>query len=117
MSDAACGIGHAGSNVHLIERAEKVLTGGRLGLFKLPDPVNLVLVAGVGSHVTDSSGNERIDYVLGSGPLLLGHAHPLVEAETSNALHLDADPVRGDLAVDQVTDTNAPVSKYYWGDL
>ncbi len=39
------------------------------------------------------------------------------EAETSIALHLDADAVRLDLAVDQVTDTTAQESKYHWVDL
>ncbi len=67
------------SNAALIERAGNVLTGGALGRFKLPDEVDLVLASGAGSHVTDVSGNEYIDYLLGSGPLLLGHAHPAVE--------------------------------------
>lgn len=31
-----------------------------------------------GSRIFDVSGNEYIDYLLGSGPMLLGHAHPAV---------------------------------------
>jgi len=31
-----------------------------------------------GSHIWDVSGNEYIDYLLGSGPHVLGHAHPAV---------------------------------------
>jgi len=31
-----------------------------------------------GARVVDCSGNEYIDYLLGSGPLLLGHSHPAV---------------------------------------
>jgi glutamate-1-semialdehyde 2,1-aminomutase len=31
-----------------------------------------------GSRLTDASGNEYIDYLLGSGPHFLGHAHPAV---------------------------------------
>lgn len=37
-----------------------------------------VLVRGKGSRVWDAEGNEYIDYLLGSGPLVLGHAHPAV---------------------------------------
>lgn len=39
------------------------------------------------------------------------------EAETSVALHLDADAVRMDLAANHVTDTNAQKSRYHWVDL
>ena len=38
------------------------------------------------------------------------------EMETSIALHLDPTAVRMNLAVDQVTDTNAQESKYHWVD-
>jgi glutamate-1-semialdehyde 2,1-aminomutase len=31
-----------------------------------------------GSRLTDASGNEYIDYLLGSGPHILGHSHPAV---------------------------------------
>ncbi len=33
-----------------------------------------------GARIEDFSGNEYIDYLLGSGPMLLGHAHPAVVA-------------------------------------
>ena len=65
----------------LLERAGRHLAGGGLGLFVLPPEVNLVIAEGHGSHVTDVSGRDFIDYHLGSGPALLGHAHPeIVEA-------------------------------------
>ena len=35
---------------------------------------------GKGSKVWDVSGNEYIDYLNGSGPMVLGHAHPAVVA-------------------------------------
>ena len=40
--------------------------------------LNLVIVEGHGSHVTDFAGKDYIDYHLGSGPALLGHGHPAV---------------------------------------
>ncbi|HLJ61803.1 MAG TPA: aminotransferase class III-fold pyridoxal phosphate-dependent enzyme [bacterium] len=65
----------------LLDRAGRYLAGGGLGLFVLPPEVNLVIAEGHGSHITDVSGRDFIDYHLGSGPALLGHAHPeIVEA-------------------------------------
>lgn len=60
----------------LLDRAGRYLAGGGLGLFVLPPEVNLVIAEGHGSHVTDVSGRDFIDYHLGSGPAILGHAHP-----------------------------------------
>ena len=40
--------------------------------------MNVVLDRGEGSKVWDVSGNEYIDYGLGSGPMFIGHAHPKV---------------------------------------
>ena len=60
----------------LLRRAGRYLAGGGFGLFVLPPDVNLVIAKGAGSHVTDAAGRDFIDYHLGSGPALLGHAHP-----------------------------------------
>jgi len=49
-------------------------------LFVLPPELNLVVARGEGSHVFDVAGREYIDYHLGSGPALLGHAHPAITA-------------------------------------
>jgi glutamate-1-semialdehyde 2,1-aminomutase len=71
----------ASRQVELLERAGRYLAGGGLGLFVLPPEVNFVIAEGRGSHVTDVSGRDYIDYHMGSGPALLGHAHPeIVEA-------------------------------------
>jgi glutamate-1-semialdehyde 2,1-aminomutase len=70
----------------LLERASNYLAGGGLGLFVLPDEVNIVIAEGHGSHVTDVSGRDFIDYHLGSGPALLGHAHPEVVAAVERQL-------------------------------
>ena len=73
-------------SVDLLDRANRYLAGGGLGLFVLPDDVNVVIAEGHGSHVTDVSGRDFIDYHLGSGPALLGHAHPDVVAAVSRQL-------------------------------
>ena len=38
----------------------------------------MVVESAKGCRIRDVSGNEYIDYLMGSGPLLLGHAHPAV---------------------------------------
>jgi glutamate-1-semialdehyde 2,1-aminomutase len=58
--------------------AERLFPGGALGGNALPDDVRFVVSHGEGARFWDTSGNEYIDYVLGSGPLVLGHAHPAI---------------------------------------
>lgn len=66
--------------------AGRYLAGGGLGLFVLPPELNLVVARGSGSHVFDVAGREYIDYHLGSGPALLGHAHPAITAAVMEQL-------------------------------
>ena len=42
------------------------------------DPFPLSVDHGTGSHIFDVDGNEYIDYLLGLGPMLLGHRPPIV---------------------------------------
>jgi glutamate-1-semialdehyde 2,1-aminomutase len=58
----------------LAATAQRVLPGGGFGNVSH----NLVIAEGRGSHVWDVSGNEYVDYLLGSGPMIVGHAHPEV---------------------------------------
>jgi glutamate-1-semialdehyde 2,1-aminomutase len=47
----------------------------------LVDPHPIFVTRGAGSRIWDVDENEYIDYLLGYGPLVLGHAHPaLLEA-------------------------------------
>ncbi|MGB7241492.1 MAG: aminotransferase class III-fold pyridoxal phosphate-dependent enzyme [Sulfitobacter sp.] len=55
-----------------ITRAHKVLPAGGFGNF---DP-NVIIARGEGSRVWDEDGREFVDYLIGSGPMLLGHGHP-----------------------------------------
>ncbi len=75
MTDAA-----ARRQQQLLNSASRYLAGGGLGLFVLPADLNLVVARGEGSRVWDVAGREYLDYHLGSGPALLGHAHPAVTA-------------------------------------
>ncbi|MEM9343284.1 MAG: aminotransferase class III-fold pyridoxal phosphate-dependent enzyme [Pseudomonadota bacterium] len=57
-----------------IARATEVLPAAGFGNF---DP-GIVIGRGEGSRVWDEDGNEYVDYLIGSGPMLLGHGHPEV---------------------------------------
>lgn len=59
--------------------AERLFPGGVLGGNALPNDVRFVVSHGRGPRFWDTSGNEYIDYVLGSGALVLGHAHPAIQ--------------------------------------
>ena len=67
--------------------AKRLLPGGALGGNALPDDAKFVFSHGAGGRFWDTSGNEYIDYCLGSGSLFLGHAHPaIVRAVTEQAV-------------------------------
>ncbi|MEM8728537.1 MAG: aminotransferase class III-fold pyridoxal phosphate-dependent enzyme [Pseudomonadota bacterium] len=57
-----------------IARAQTVLPAGGFGNF---DP-GIIIARGAGSRVWDEDGVEYVDYLIGSGPMLLGHGHPEV---------------------------------------
>src|SRR5947199_119996 len=64
----------------ILETAAHCLPGGALGSTRLPDDLAFIVKRGSGSKLYDVSGREYIDYLMGSGPLILGHAHPAVVA-------------------------------------
>lgn len=68
------------SQASLLERAEKAIPGAALGVFTLPEKQRVVIESGQGSTVVDANGKAYVDYLLSSGPLLLGHAHPEIVA-------------------------------------
>ena len=62
----------------LLERARKRLPGAQLGNITSAFEDGFIVKEGRGSKLYDFSGNEYIDYLMGSGPMILGHAHPAV---------------------------------------
>ena len=64
--------------------ADDVLVGGSNSAFPLP--VKICLERGSGSRVWDESGSQYIDFLLSSGPLILGHAHPRVNEAVARQL-------------------------------
>jgi glutamate-1-semialdehyde 2,1-aminomutase len=66
----------------LVRKAQQYMPGGSLGnLYN-----DVIIREGRGSRVWDVSGNEYVDYLLGSGPMLLGHSHPEVVAAVREQL-------------------------------
>src|SRR5438067_8293569 len=71
MADVESDIGQ-----EIVAKAKRVLPGGTFGNFA----AEVVIREGKGGRVWDENGKEYIDYLLGSGPMLVGHAHPEVTA-------------------------------------
>jgi len=74
----------------MFERAARVLPGGvgssaravRAGWVPYPPFV----ASAEGAHLTDVDGTTYVDYLLGLGPMLLGHRHPEVTAAVVRAV-------------------------------
>jgi glutamate-1-semialdehyde 2,1-aminomutase len=60
----------------LVETARRVLPGGSFGNM----PAEVILKEGKGGRIWDEAGKEYVDFLLGSGPMFVGHAHPEVTA-------------------------------------
>jgi glutamate-1-semialdehyde 2,1-aminomutase len=64
--------------------AKRILPGGALGGNALAEDVKFVFQRGEGARFWDTSGNCYVDYVLGSGALVLGHAHAGVQSAVAD---------------------------------
>ena len=60
----------------LITAARRVLPGGSFGNL----PAETMIRDGRAGRVWDEEGREYVDFLLGSGPMFIGHAHPEVTA-------------------------------------
>ena len=67
---------HSDEELELIELARRMLPAGSFGNL----PADIVIREGRGGRVWDVSGNEYVDFLLGSGPMFIGHCHPDVMA-------------------------------------
>jgi glutamate-1-semialdehyde 2,1-aminomutase len=70
----------------LLDIAARRLPGGVLGSYRFADDLAFVVKRAQGSHLWDVSGREYVDYLLGSGPMFLGHAHPAVNRAVTEHL-------------------------------
>jgi glutamate-1-semialdehyde 2,1-aminomutase len=69
------------TSIAMYERARRSLAAGVSSNFRLGgDPVPLFFERGYAAHLVDVDGNDYVDYVLGMGPGILGHAPAAVVA-------------------------------------
>ena len=66
----------------LLDEAKRVLPGGSFGNM----PAEVLLRTGKGGRIWDEHGKEYVDFLLGSGPMFIGHAHPEVTAAVQSQL-------------------------------
>lgn len=74
----------------LFDQASRVIPGGAGSSARTTGfgwkPYPPFILRGTGSHLTDVDGNDYIDYLLGLGPMILGHRHPVVTKAVSGAI-------------------------------
>lgn len=73
----------------LFVKAQKLIPGGvnsPVRAFKSVGGTPIFIKRGEGPYIFDFDDNKYIDYVLSWGPLVLGHAHPLVINELKKSL-------------------------------
>ena len=78
----------AAKQQELLATAAHYLPGVCLGMMWLPPELRMVMSRGSGARVFDVAGREYIDCLLGSGPLILGHARPEVVAAVRRQLEM-----------------------------
>ena len=95
----------------LMEKARAVLPAGGFGNLAF----DVVIREGKAGHVWDVSGNEYVDYLLGSGPMLIGHGHPdvlaAVQSQIPNGTTFFANNEHGILLAEAIVDAMACVDK------
>ena len=78
-------------SAELHAEAARVLPGGITHDIRYFDPFGLRIERAQGARKWDVDGNEIVDYVMGHGALLFGHAHPLmvetVQAQITRGTH------------------------------
>ncbi|MFK7733409.1 MAG: aspartate aminotransferase family protein [Pseudomonadales bacterium] len=88
----------------LLAKSDATLACGIRSASINPD-YSMVMTGGKGAKVFDASGNEYIDYLLGSGPMFLGHAHPaMVDAVHARVAEGNSFLLTNDAAIDLAAD-------------
>jgi glutamate-1-semialdehyde 2,1-aminomutase len=77
-----------GSISRLVRASQSLAGGVSSGLRRSAKPLPLYFERGSGPYIEDVDGNRYVDYMLGWGPLILGHAPPAVSEEIIRHLKL-----------------------------
>lgn len=76
-------------SIQLFERAARVIPGGvnsPVRAFKSVGMKPLFIKSARGAHIYDEDGNAYLELINSWGPMVLGHAHPVVEEAVAKAL-------------------------------
>lgn len=103
------------------ERAKRTLAGGvSTGMRASMKPHPLFFRGGQGSRLTDFDGNTYIDFVLGWGPVILGHGHPRLTAAVADVIPRGATFGAGHeleyLVAERVVDAIPGVERVIWSN-
>lgn len=93
----------------LLHKSDKYLACGIRSASVNPD-YSMVITGAKGARITDGSDNEYIDFLLGSGPMFLGHSHPaMVEAVQSRVGNGNSFLLTNDAAIELAEDISETV--------
>ena len=70
----------------IYEQAKNVIPGGVSSPVRAIKPYPFYTASARGCTITDTDGNRYIDYCMGYGPLILGHAHPAIKDAVTDQL-------------------------------
>jgi glutamate-1-semialdehyde 2,1-aminomutase len=99
------------------ERAHRVTPGGvnsPVRAFNAVGGTPRFMASGRGAWLTDVDGNEYVDLICSWGPLLLGHAHPEVQAAVQEAVSRGTSygtPTRSEVELAETIVERTPVEK------
>ncbi len=71
----------------LIRRSQNTLPGGTTTSVVPPKGLEFIVDHGDGAYLYDVDGRRYLDFFLGAGPLVLGHAHPRIVAAIRDNAH------------------------------
>jgi glutamate-1-semialdehyde 2,1-aminomutase len=103
------------SSQEWFDRAQRVIPGGvssPVRAFKAVGGTPRFMVSGRGPYVTDADGVERVDLVCSWGPMILGHAHPVVREALVEQAALGTSfgaPTPGEVELAELIVQRAPV--------
>ena len=69
------------------ERSLRVFPGGSNGEFNLPPELTIVITRGKGCELEDTTGATYLDFSIGWGSVLVGHARPEVTEAVTRQGH------------------------------
>jgi|SRR5579862_2274491 len=61
-----------------VRRSQELIPGGSTNSLLAPGGIEFLIAKGEGKYVYDIDGRRFLDFMLGAGPLILGHAHPRI---------------------------------------